>query len=123
VEQAKRDEEHYMLRIAVTYLVTTVLPTVTSQSSKTGVTSVEDSAPMPPASTSSFRAKARSATNDPLPAVVEERLRSLQRMERAWGSAWIARGSSSGGLWLSERTRVKERQAFRDALRDGVVLC
>ncbi len=118
-EEAKRAEDHYMLRIAVVYLVRTVLPHVISKTS---------SSQTPAGSINSTRQSIVQASlfldgRGPLKNVLEERLRSLQRMERAWGSAWIARGPTGGALRLSERTALKERKAMKDALRDGVVLC
>ena len=118
-DETRHAEEHYMLRIAVTYLVKSVLPHIISKT--TGRRKSEPGSAFMAQSTENNSSNIHQ--EGPLRSVLEERLRSLQRMERAWGSAWIARGPAGGGMRLSERTRAKERRSLKDALRDGVLLC
>ncbi len=110
---SSNQDDHFDLRIAVMYLVKTVLAEVMQHTivGRHG------------RNLSASSASGLSDDDEALRSVLEERLRSLQRMERAWGSAWLAAKDSVTGLQLSERTRQREARTLREALRDGVILC
>lgn len=84
--------KHFILRMAVTYLVKTILPEL------------------------------RAERNSPEPrhASLIEYVRPLERLERAWGFDWMLRGKE--GMTISARTREKERDALRKSLQDGTML-
>lgn len=90
------DEAHYTLRLAVTYLVRTVLPDI----------------------------RLRIRRSEPpieLYQAISDLLQPVARMERAWGIQWMLRRSSDD-LQLSERTKEKERGVLFEALQDGLVM-
>jgi hypothetical protein len=100
-------EAHYMLRMACTYLTKTILPEVKSARSPTR------ESPQP-ATTASEKANA-------LRRYVYEKIKLLERMERAWGIDWMLRGKD--GFTISETRKEKERETFRKSVEDGVVVC
>lgn len=100
-------EPHYMLRMACTYLTKTILPEV-----KAARNSTRDS-PQPP-TTASEKA-------DVLRRQVHEKIKLLERMERAWGIDWMLRGKD--GFTISDARKEKERETFRKSVEDGVVMC
>lgn len=67
--------------------------------------------------------------------MADERLAQLERMERGWGGEWgkIAAGAleeAGDGLegkvravQIGERTKERERRVWKEAVRDGVLLC
>lgn len=69
--------------------------------------------------------------------LADDRLSQLERMERGWGGEWgrVAVGaleeSESGeglegkvrAVQVGERTKERERKIWKEALRDGVLLC
>jgi hypothetical protein len=99
------DGNHFVSRLAVTYLAKTILPELRSG-----------------------RQEGRDKPNSPqaFPAIVKlkkdliEKLRPLERMERSWGIDWMLKGKE--GFKLSSRTKEKERDVLRTAISDGVLL-
>lgn len=90
------DEDHYTLRLAVTFLVRTILPSVR------------------------LRIRQSEPPLECYKAIVEQ-LQPLARMERAWGVQWMLRRSSAD-LRLSERTKEKERAVLTRGLQDGLIM-
>lgn len=100
-------EAHYMLRMACTYLIKTILPEV-----KAARHSTRES-PQPPTTAS----EKPDAPRRP----VYDKIKLLERMERAWGIDWMLRGKD--GFAISDARKEKERESFRRSVEDGVVMC
>lgn len=94
--------DHFVLRLAVTYLTKTVLPELRSSRRESNTKSVTGN------------------TSHHYRKDLLEKLRPLERMERSWGIDWMLRGRE--GFKVSSRTREKERDTFRQAIGDGSLL-
>ena len=111
-------EAHYLLRMACTYLTKTILPelkTAIKQTASPAGCSFSSTTPVKPnLPTASERA-------DALRANVQDKIKLIQRMEKAWGIEWMLRGKD--GFTVNDARKAKERDTFRRAIDDGVVLC
>ncbi|KAJ9123170.1 hypothetical protein QFC22_001363 [Naganishia vaughanmartiniae] len=99
-------EAHYLLRMASTYLAKTVMP-------EARVTKNKD--------IGNQEVQFVTDRSDVLRRHVYEKIKLLERMERAWGIEWMLRGKE--GFVVSESRKEKERDCFRRVVDDGVVLC
>lgn len=115
-------KDHYHLRLSTSYMVKTLLPLMRHETSL---------------GCESGGLKERERK------VADERLRALARMEKNWGSDWVRAAGllasserlertdgASGPLELKarsihvgDRAKERERKAWVDAMRDGVLLC
>jgi hypothetical protein len=99
------DGNHFVLRLAVTYLSKTILPELRSSRQES-----RDRATSSYASTEVLKHRKG----------LIELLRPLERMERSWGIDWMLKGKE--GFKLSSRTKEKESDGFRTAIADGKLL-
>ena len=99
------DGNHFVLRLAVTYLSKTILPELRSSRHDSRDRAISSNA-------SSEVFKQRKG--------LIELLRPLERMERSWGIDWMLKGKE--GFKVSFRMKEKERDGFRIAIADGKLL-
>jgi hypothetical protein len=102
-----QEGDHFVLRLAVTYLTKTVLPEIRSSRRESHV-GHNSTSQIPSNPAHGYRKD------------LIEKLRPLERMERSWGIDWMLRGKE--GFKVSSRTREKERDTFRQAIGDGSLL-
>jgi hypothetical protein len=102
-----QEGDHFVLRLAVTYLTKTVLPEIRS-SRRESHNGRNNTNQIPSNPAHGYRKD------------LIEKLRPLERMERSWGIDWMLRGKE--GFKVSSRTREKERDTFRQAIGDGSLL-
>lgn len=102
-DTASEMASHFMLRMAVTYLTKTIMPELRSarQTAKSSGGQESDD-----------HARRRKD--------LIERLRALERMDRAWGIDWMLKGKE--GFLVSSKTREKERDALRSAVADWLLM-
>lgn len=106
-------EAHYLLRMACTYLTKTILPEVKAAQTSRGATQ--------PSTASTQESRTASEKADALRRHVYDKIKLLERMERAWGIDWMLRGKD--GFTISDARKEKERASFRQCVEDGVVMC
>ncbi|KAJ9107586.1 hypothetical protein QFC21_001045 [Naganishia friedmannii] len=108
-EEANLDpdrEAHYLLRMASTYLAKTVMPEARIIKNR---------------DVGNQEARTVTDRTDLLRRHVYEKIKLLERMERAWGIEWMLRGKE--GFAVSDLRKEKEKDCFRRVVDDGVVLC
>ncbi|ODN84320.1 hypothetical protein L202_00294 [Cryptococcus amylolentus CBS 6039] len=110
--------EHYLLRLSTSFIVKSLTPVVRGSSFVQGDKGSE------------------------IRRLADERLAVLVRMERAWGSDWVkAAGTLNDSqpgqaqattapmetriraAYVGERAKERERKAWLEAMRDGILLC
>nr|XP_031861223.1 uncharacterized protein CI109_003193 [Kwoniella shandongensis]KAA5528295.1 hypothetical protein CI109_003193 [Kwoniella shandongensis] len=113
--------DHYLLRLSTSFVVKTLIPVVRGS------------------------AFAQSERNAEMRRLADKRLQALGRMEKAWGADWfrvageLMRPQQSGAVsdspeiesteakvrlvHVGERAKERERKAWSDAMKDGILLC
>lgn len=111
-------EAHYMLRMACTYLTKTILPEL-----KMARKHAAPSADAPSPSTTRFNPALQTASEkaNALRSHVRDKIKVIERMEKAWGIEWMLRGKD--GFVISDARKESERDSFRRAIDDGVLVC
>lgn len=111
-------EDHYLLRMACTYLTKTILPEV-KMTGKEGGRQADPSLSSSTSNSAAIRTASEKA--DALRTHVYDKIKLMERMEKAWGIEWMLRGKE--GFVVSDARKERERGTFRRTIDDGVVLC
>lgn len=118
LESNPDQEAHYMLRMACTYLTKTILPELNLMRRQAAPSMDTSSAYTIPLN---LALRTASEKADALRLHVHDRIKLIERMDKAWGIEWMLRGKD--GFVISDARRQRERDTFRRAIDDGVMLC